>query len=176
MERVGAPVAAAGFPPIADSEIETLILGSLPSQQSLATRQYYGNPRNAFWPIMGELIDAGPAVPYADRTARLLADGIGVWDVLSAAVRPGSLDANIDVTTAAANDFHRFFNEHPSVARVFFNGRKAADLFRRFGCAEMIRRNDIDYETLPSTSPAFAAMPFSEKVTRWVIVKPTAVR
>ncbi|MGB9253008.1 MAG: DNA-deoxyinosine glycosylase, partial [Mycobacterium sp.] len=37
----------AGFPPVVDDAAELLILGSFPVQ-SLATQQYYGNPRNAF--------------------------------------------------------------------------------------------------------------------------------
>jgi TDG/mug DNA glycosylase family protein len=41
-----------------------LILGSLPNVASLANRQYYGHPRNAFWAIMGGLFGAGPELPY----------------------------------------------------------------------------------------------------------------
>jgi G:T/U-mismatch repair DNA glycosylase len=37
-----------GFPPVVDDNADLLILGSFPSVQSLAARQYYGNPRNAF--------------------------------------------------------------------------------------------------------------------------------
>src|ERR1700734_1979778 len=44
-----------GFPPVVDDNADLLILGSFPSVQSLATPQYYGNPRNAFWQITGEL-------------------------------------------------------------------------------------------------------------------------
>jgi hypoxanthine-DNA glycosylase len=44
-----------GFPPVVDDAARLLILGSFPSVQSLSARQYYGNPRNAFWPITSAL-------------------------------------------------------------------------------------------------------------------------
>ncbi|MGO9283590.1 MAG: hypothetical protein ACLP75_11505 [Mycobacterium sp.] len=44
-----------GFPPVVSDTAELLILGSFPSVRSLAVRQYYGNPRNAFWPITSAL-------------------------------------------------------------------------------------------------------------------------
>jgi G:T/U-mismatch repair DNA glycosylase len=34
-------------------------------------------------------------LPYAERLVRLLAHRIGVWDVLGACVREGSLDSSI---------------------------------------------------------------------------------
>ncbi|MGH3598478.1 MAG: DNA-deoxyinosine glycosylase, partial [Mycobacterium sp.] len=45
-----------GFSPVVDDAARLLILGSFPSRQSLATRQYYANPRNAFWPITSALL------------------------------------------------------------------------------------------------------------------------
>ena len=73
---------ARGFPPIAAADAGVLILGSLPSQLSLQKQEYYGNPQNAFWRVMGELFDAGPELPYAERADRLVRSGIAVWDVL----------------------------------------------------------------------------------------------
>ena len=164
-------VPSSGFAPIADPGIRVLILGSLPSRRSIAAGQYYGHPQNAFWRIMGELVDAGPDRPYAQRTARLLAAGIGVWDVLQSSIRPGSMDADIDLRSAKANDFGRFLEQHPGLDRICFNGRKAADLFRRMGClASAAMRNGIEFVTLPSTSPAYAAMPLEEKIARWSVV------
>lgn len=160
-----------GLPPISGPRIHTLILGSLPSRKSLELGEYYGHPRNAFWPIMGRLFDAGRELPYEERKTRLVAAGIGVWDVLQSSVRPGSLDASIDVDSATANDFETFFAAHESITRIAFNGRAAAKLF-----AAKVTRNDARIASgceqlpLPSTSPASAAMRFEEKLARWSIV------
>src|ERR1700675_4223894 len=56
-----------GFPPVVDDAAELLILGSFPSVQSLATHQYYGNPRNSFWPITADLFDFDASAPYETR-------------------------------------------------------------------------------------------------------------
>ena len=47
--------------PIADKHSRVLVLGTMPGAMSLAKRQYYGHPRNAFWPIMARLCDRGTA-------------------------------------------------------------------------------------------------------------------
>jgi G:T/U-mismatch repair DNA glycosylase len=70
-----------------------------------------------------------------------------------------------------ANDFAMFFRTHPQIGLICFNGRKAADLYRRFvlpgltGSLQAIR-----CEALPSTSPAYAAIRFEQKLARWSIV------
>src|SRR5512139_2464129 len=98
-----------GFPPIAAPDARVLILGSLPGQTSLARQQYYAQPHNAFWRVMGELFGAGLDLPYEERGTILIAHRIALWDVCKAASRPGSLDSSIDPRSVIANDFRRFF-------------------------------------------------------------------
>jgi hypoxanthine-DNA glycosylase len=172
--EASAAVRVEGFPPISSPRMHTLVLGSLPSRKSLELGQYYGHPQNAFWRIMGALIGAGRELPYADRVRMVAAANIGVWDVLRSSVRPGSMDADIDVRTAVANDFDRFLLVHPTVRRVCFNGRKAAELFERnVRLSDEPRRASLEFIRLPSTSPAYASMSFDEKLRAWsVIVEP----
>jgi len=159
------------FPPIADPHARVLILGSLPGQVSLQRQQYYALPQNAFWKIMERLFGAGPALPYEERVQRLVRNGIALWDVCAAAQRPGSLDASIVHSSVVPNDLAAFIETHPGIGLICFNGGKAAELYRRLvlpGLPATVRA--IRYETLPSTSPAHAAMPFEEKLMRWAAV------
>lgn len=151
-----------GFPPVVDDHARVLILGSFPSAQSLVARQYYGNPRNAFWPIAGELFGFDPRAPYDDRLTALQSGGVALWDVLRACRRAGSADSAIDPKSLVINDFSDLFGRYPTIARVYFNGAKAADLYRRL--AHAVER--IRYERLPSTSPAHV-MPPGAKLAAW---------
>jgi double-stranded uracil-DNA glycosylase len=81
-------------------------------------------------------------------------------------VRPGSLDAAIRQDSALANDFDAFFAEHPRIERICFNGRTAARLFREL-VEPSTGTSRAEPIVLPSTSPAYAAMPFEDKLARW---------
>jgi double-stranded uracil-DNA glycosylase len=158
------------FAPIADRKARTLILGSLPGRKSLEMQQYYAHPQNAFWKLMAALFEWNPASSYAQRVRLLKKNHIAVWDVCAAAERPGSLDSAI--VAATANDFATFFNEHPGIDRVFFNGRKSEDIFRRAVLPKLATEfPHITYVGLPSTSPAHAGMSFSKKLARWRAVR-----
>lgn len=126
-------------------------------------QQYYAHPRNAFWKIMRDIY--GIDGDYAERCSGLVDAGIALWDVLQASVRPGSLDANINLDTAVPNDLGRFFRAHGSLEAIVFNGKKAESLFRRLDLREQVRA--LRVEPLPSTSPAYAALPYESKLGLW---------
>jgi hypoxanthine-DNA glycosylase len=160
-----------GFAPVSRTDARVLVLGSLPGQVSLRERQYYAQSRNDFWKIMGALVGASPERAYADRLRALKAHRIALWDVCASAQRPGSLDASIRHATVVANDFAAFFRTHPRIRLICFNGRKAADLYRRFVLPGLPKPSQaIRCEPLPSTSPAHAAMRFEQKLARWSLV------
>lgn len=154
----------AGFPPVVDANTRVLILGSLPGEASLAVQQYYGNPRNAFWRLMEGVLDT-PLVPldYEARLAALLAHGVGLWDVIAEAERPGSLDAAI--RDPAANDLLQLIETLPALRAVAFNGGTAAKLG-----GKMIGER-IPTIALPSSSPAHAARTFAQKAEAWSALK-----
>ena len=154
------------FAPVADTNARVLILGSMPGVESLRAGQYYAHPRNAFWRIMGELFDAGPAVPYAQRLERLRLAGIALWDVIAAGERAGSLDADIVKTSVRVNDFSAFFAEHRQIRHVYFNGAAAEAAFRRYVLPPLPDADRLLIR-LPSTSPAHAASSYAEKHAAW---------
>lgn len=151
-----------GLPPIADDSAQILILGNMPSVMSLSAQQYYGNPRNAFWRIAGDILGFDPASPYEERTAALRVRRVAVWDVLRLCRRAGSLDSAIEPDSMVANDFAAFLAAHPAIERVLFNGAAAERNF--------VRLADIDrplrYRRLPSTSPA-QTMRYADKLRAW---------
>ncbi|MDH3303780.1 MAG: DNA-deoxyinosine glycosylase [Gammaproteobacteria bacterium] len=153
-----------GFPPIAGPDARILILGSLPGQRSIAEQQYYAHPRNAFWPIMQELF--GIKGDFAIRCQQLVENRIALWDVLQSSLRRGSMDANIRMDSARANDFGTFLRTHSEIGLIAFNGSKAKGLFKKYVNTSVVGQS-ICQCSLPSTSPAYAAMPFSAKLARW---------
>ncbi|WP_342315241.1 DNA-deoxyinosine glycosylase [Lysobacter sp. FW306-1B-D06B] len=154
-----------GFPAIAARDARVLILGSMPGVASLQARRYYAHPHNRFWPIMGALVGADPALPYARRVAALKAAGIAVWDVLDRCEREGSLDSAIRDATAQANDFAAFFRRHRQVRAVLFNGAKAEAAYRRH--APRLEDFGVRAWRLPSTSPANASVAPAKKLAAW---------
>jgi hypoxanthine-DNA glycosylase len=157
-----------GFPPIADSRANVLVLGSLPGRKSLEMRQYYAQPYNTFWRIMGALFGADPGLPYGARLERLRAHGVAVWDVLAAGEREGSLDSAIEQSTIVVNDFGEFFTRHRGIRLICFNGNTAAGLYRRKVRPVLAGEwAAIESTVLPSTSPAYAGLPFEQKLDRW---------
>jgi hypoxanthine-DNA glycosylase len=149
-----------GLDPVIAPDTRILVLGSFPGAASLAAGQYYAHPRNQLWPILSALTGEDlTALPYAERLTRLLTHGIGLWDVLGACEREGSLDSAI--RQPAANDFARLRQLCPLLETVGFNGQTSGKFARQFGAA--------GYRTLilPSTSPAHATLTLSEKTRSW---------
>ena len=104
-----------GFGPVVDAQCRVLVLGSMPGIASLEKHQYYGHPRNLFWPIMGELFGAHPSLDYSERLRHLLEHHVALWDVLKLCQRPGSLDADIVAGSEQVNDFHSLFGSGTAI-------------------------------------------------------------
>ncbi len=150
-----------GFAPVIDAGVRVLVLGSFPSSASLAAHQYYGHPRNQFWPILGEILgEPLVSLAYPDRLDRVLAHRVGIWDVYAACGRTGSLDSQI--RAPRANEFGSLPRLAPRLRAVAFNGQTAGRFQARiaelgYACA-----------VLPSTSPAHAGRRFEEKLALWM--------
>ena len=148
-----------GLPPLLAPDARVLILGSFPSEASLAARQYYAHPRNHFWPVLGALLNE-PLVEmsYPARTARVRLHGIAIWDTIIACERKGSLDAAI--RNAERGEIARVRRVARGLRAVCFNGGTAAraePAWRTEGFATLV---------LPSTSPAYT-LPLARKVDAW---------
>ena len=183
------------LPPLVSTTTKVLILGSFPGAASLRAQQYYGHPRNHFWPILQaiwpyEPMDTGQS-SYENRSKWLLAHGLGVWDVYASCERDGSLDSNI--RNAVLNDFSTIKQMCPALLAIAHNGgesfrhsghvmdslRAPEEPARRGGLQEAsaaptgeselheARGVEIHLYKLPSTSPANASWNFQRKLDAW---------
>ena len=147
-----------GLPPVVARGTRVLILGSFPGEASLAAKEYYAHPRNHFWPLIGAVLGTAiAAMPYRRRLAALRAHDVGLWDVIVACERRGSLDGAIRNA------------EHGEIERIRRVARRLAGLLQRqdrgAGGTNVARRG---YATLvlPSSSPAYAAVRGARGVAR----------
>jgi hypoxanthine-DNA glycosylase len=153
------------FPPVISAGCRVLILGSMPGIRSLNAQQYYAHPQNQFWRIMGALFETALPEAYTARTAFLLKNGIGLWDVIHSCRRDGSLDTAI--RQESAHDLETLFLQYPGIRFVGFNGAKAHDSFQKqIG----FRFPELTFRRLPSTSPAYTRK-MEEKLAEWQIIR-----
>lgn len=151
-----------GLPPVADARTRLVVLGSFPGVASLQARQYYGHPRNQFWPILQRLWPQHPQpdrADYADRCEWLLARGQGLWDVYASCERQGSLDSAI--RHPQVNDFAALRQRCPQLVAVAHNGGESAKH------ARALHGLGLQVHQLPSTSPANASWSMERKLQAW---------
>ena len=134
-----------GLPPVADERSQILILGTLPSDKSLAAGQYYANRNNDFWKLVGTALNENlERLPYETKIEILKAHGVGLWDAFHTCVRPGSMDK--DITEQELNDFEVLKKFTPKLRLVCFNGQGAA------AAEERLHRLGYKTHLLPSSS------------------------
>ena len=149
-----------GLAPVWSPQARLLILGSFPSRASLAAGQYYGHPRNQFWPLLSELWNQDlRAMPYEQRLDVVRQRGLAIWDVYAACEREGSLDSVI--RAAEPNDLLGLAARMPGLRAVAHNGRESARHIR------VTRRLGLPVYRLPSSSPANASWTFERKLAAW---------
>lgn len=154
------------FEPIIDNKSKILILGSMPSVESLNRQEYYAFKRNQFWKILHNLFKKELDESYEDKVKFLLKHNIALWDVLKVCERKGSLDS--DIRNEETNDFDKLFKDFPNIEHVIFNGAKAYNSFKKHIGFNI--KAGIKYYKLPSTSPAYTKK-FQLKFEEWKIIK-----
>jgi hypoxanthine-DNA glycosylase len=149
-----------GLAPVIRADVQRLILGSFLGAASLAAAQYYAHPRNQFWRLLSAVLNEDlVALPYAARVERLTTSQIGLWNVIAACEREGSLDAAIRRPQAV--DFSHLRDAYPALRKIIFNGKTAgkyAPYFAEAGFGTLV---------LPSSSPANAQLSFEQKLVQW---------
>ena len=149
-----------GLAPVVDANTRLIVLGSFPGVASLKAKQYYGHPRNHFWPILSALwgVDLKNA-SYEQRLAQARRHGLGLWDVYSSCRREGSLDSTIE--QAQLNDLGDLARIAPGLRAIVHNGGESARAMVH------TRALGLPVTRLPSTSPANASWSFERKLGAW---------
>ena len=149
-----------GLPPVIARHSRLVILGSFPGLASLQAQQYYGHPRNHFWPLLGAIwgLDL-VALPYAQRLTELRWRGLGLWDVYASCRREGSLDTAIK--DAELNDLGSLKRRAPALQLVAHNGGESARAMQQ------VLALGLPVQRLPSSSPANASWSFERKLSAW---------
>jgi len=160
----GAAKPLQGLGPVIDRSTRLVVLGSFPGVASLRAQQYYGHPRNHFWPILGAIwgIDL-LALTYERRLAAMLEHGLGLWDVYASCRREGSLDSAI--VEPVLNDLASLACRAPGLRAIAHNGGESARSMKH--TAELTRELGVEVLRLPSTSPANASWSFERKLAAW---------
>lgn len=138
-----------GMPPVLPEKPIVLILGSIPGVKSLEKQQYYGNPRNHFWPIMASVFDEELPEDYESRIEWIKMKDIALWDSIGSCTREGSLDSKI--RNACPNDIAALVQSHPSLERIICNGSKSWTIYKKYFEDTGILRTPA--LKMPSTSP-----------------------
>lgn len=152
------------FAPVINKNSQILILGSLPSDKSIALNEYYGNKTNQFWNTIS-LIFENKKVEfknYNEKIDFLNKHHIALWDTYCSATRKGSLDS--DIKNGEFNNIKKLLNEYPNIKRILVNGRKSEIAFQKYIKTENL---DLNYSYVPSSSSANTNFSFLEKVEYW---------
>lgn len=159
-----------GLPPLVWENSRIIILGTLPGEESLRRQQYYANPSNRFWDIIGRVY--GEILPgeYLERVNFLRQKGLALWDVVRQAEREGSLDRNINAETV--NNIGDIIEVYASINALVFNGTKAEALFKKYIEGKQSGITRISKYLCPSTSasPGLYVKTFEEKVDAWKLL------
>lgn len=167
-----------GFKPVISKSSRILILGSMPSEESLRKKQYYANPRNQFWRILYTLFVLedrenqeewgslpGPNISYSEKLNLVLYHQLALWDVIEACEREGSLDTAIK--SPRPNPFADLFSLYPDIRYVAFNGKKSFEVYQRQVGLEL--QKGLVYHVFPSTSPA-NTLAWKQKLKEWSLL------
>jgi TDG/mug DNA glycosylase family protein len=159
------------FDPVASADARVLVLGSMPGKASLLAVEYYAHPRNRFWDIIEALFGIERELPYAARLEQLAQEGVALWDVMQSCTRESSLDSDIIESSIVPNDFASLLAACPRLERIYFNGAKADQAYRK----HVLPTLNPDHAArhllrLPSTSPANAAMTPEAKLDAWRVI------
>lgn len=147
------------FKPIINQDSEMLILGTFPSLDSFKYQFYYAHKRNQFWKILGEIFNV-TFEDDSDKVDFLFKNRIALWDIIQYCERTNSADSNL--RNIVPQDIPTLLRVYPNIKKILFTGKKAEALYLKY-----FKSLEIETISLPSPSPAYAAMRYADKLKEY---------
>jgi hypoxanthine-DNA glycosylase len=147
------------FEPLIFPDARILILGSFPSLASFEEGFYYAHPRNQFWPLLAEVF----GVDLLTREAKIALcrqEKLALWDSAKSLKRETGNSSDANLKKIEVNDFEKLLLDYPAIECILFTGKKAEQIFNT-----KYKELKVKKALLPSSSPAYAAMRFEQKLT-----------
>ncbi len=155
-----------GFSPIFDQNSRILIVGTFPSERSLADQEYYAYPRNQFWQIVAVLFQENLPQDYSGKKRLLQHHNLALWDVYASCVRENS-SGDDQIKAAKVNDFSGLI-EHTKISCVVADSQKAfSELWKQKDLLDSIGIPVKNLLVVPSPSPANARYSVTQKIAMW---------
>lgn len=145
------------------NDAKYLILGSFPSNYKGGKSWFYGSERNQFWPILEKVY--GVRLKTIEEKKRLFRkQKIALTDVVLECERRKSnnSDNNLKILKFNKKEIARIIKVN-RIEKIYFTSRFVENIFKRRFKNLISQYPNIKYITLPSPSPRYAAMSFSEK-------------
>lgn len=122
-----------GLSPWVGNNPKVLILGTMPSDISLAGQAYYCNPANLFWKIIETIFPKQKNEKELSNKDYIISKNIALWDCIKCADRIGSMDNKFNEKSLIPNDLHSFMKKYPSIKTIILNGKtKTVKYYNRF--------------------------------------------
>lgn len=152
------------FGPLYDENSRVLILGSFPSVKSREQNFFYGHPQNRFWKVVSAVFEQPLPQTIEEKKHLILGSGLALWDSIASCEITGSSDSSI--RDARANDIGIILGGC-DIERIFCNGRKSHELYRKYIESQTGR----EAVCLPSTSPANAQWTLEKLIEAWSVIR-----
>ncbi len=146
--------------PLYSKNSEILILGSFPSVKSRENEFFYAHPQNRFWKVLSAVFNSPLPQNTDEKKELVLKNKLALFDVIKQCDIKGSGDSTIK--NVIPNDLSPIL-DNSDIKRIILNGKTAEKYYKKY----LLPVINIDYVTLPSTSPANAAYSLDRLIDEW---------
>lgn len=151
------------IPPLYSKNSEILILGSFPSVKSRENEFFYAHPQNRFWKVLSAVFNSPLPQNTDEKKELVLKNKLALFDVIKQCDIKGSGDSTIK--NVIPNDLKSII-ESSNIKHIFLNGKTAEKYYKKYLAPNI----NIEFTTLPSTSPANAAYSLDRLIEEWKMV------